>query len=194
MAITPYTVMLYERDRTVCAPFVPQNVSNKTILLHNSNSIFIPMDETVDVDVVCACNNVIGELKKFTPLVTLLKQGLLVKKVRANSEENKCIITIKNVGISHVQIAKKQPIGYLDMSLSSTIIEDHLVIPELAVSYNSTNIGGNRGAAVSKPTDASAKDVSIDYFSPDYTVDIEDDVIEQNVVIDPTNLDKKTFL
>ena len=87
MAITPYTIMLYERDRTVCAPFLTQKAVNKTVLLHNYNAIFVPMDETVEIDVACACNTVLSELKKFTPLVTFLKKGILIKKSDCKTRE-----------------------------------------------------------------------------------------------------------
>jgi len=197
MAITPYTIMLYEKDRTVCAPFICQRSINKTVLLHNSNSVFIPMDETVDLDVACACNTVLGELKKFTPLVTLLKKGILVKKVAANPESNSCTLTLQNVGPSHLELAKKQPIGYLDVSHDQEINDVPLVVPELSASCNSSknrSFRGNSKRSNYSKSDIGKPDVDnlLDHYrTPDYTVDIEDDVIEQNVVVDPTNLDKK---
>ena len=64
---------------------------------------------------------------------------------------------------------------------------------EESVELNSKKLHRSRR---SRSSDSNASyeesgDLTPDYSIPDYTTDIEDEMISQNEVIDPTNLDKK---
>ena len=116
VAITPYTVMLFGKS-TVCAPFVSKNGNSKTLLLNCSESFSIPVQKTVDVKLQCANNTILGDLIKFTPLITFLSKGILVKSLHNYS--NNCTITVQNVGTSHVEVARNSPIGLLEIMKNS---------------------------------------------------------------------------
>jgi hypothetical protein len=95
MAITPYTIILFEKDRTVCAPFVQKTSENKTILVNNCDSIIIPENKSVDISLKSSSDILVGNLVKFTPLVTFLSKGLLVEKIYKECNSSTCTLTLK---------------------------------------------------------------------------------------------------
>jgi hypothetical protein len=80
MAITPYTIILFEKDYTVCAPFVSKESKNKTVLLKNCEAFSLSVNKSADIALKCSLDMIFGSFEKFTPLVTFLSKGLLVEK------------------------------------------------------------------------------------------------------------------
>jgi hypothetical protein len=116
MAITPYTIMLYEKDRTVCAPFVSKNETNKSVLTSNCEAFALPVGKTADIKIKCPSDVIVGNLEKFTPLVTFLSKGLLVEKIYKEKNANNCTLSLRNVGTHRVEIDRDCPVGILEMS------------------------------------------------------------------------------
>ena len=218
MAITPYTIILFERNRTVCAPFVQKTSENKTILVNNCDSIIIPENKSVDISLKSSSDILVGNLVKFTPLVTFLSKGLLVEKIYKECNSSTCTLTLKNVGTSSTKVSKGYPVGTLEISNDHDRSNNVLIIPELSSMYivpdhnsadktlsinndlvpelNSKKFSKERRYKTNPGSPDSNEnclndDSCNDYSSPDYTVDIEDEMISLNEIIDPTNLDKK---
>ncbi len=169
MAITPYTIMLYEKDRTVCTPFVSKNTANKSVLTSNCEAFALPVGKTADIEIKCPSDAIVGKLEKFTPLVTFLSKGLLVEKIY-------CFITIPELSsMYNIPAPNSSPENEENVELNSK---------KLHRSRRSRSSDSNTSYEESG-------DLTPDYSIPDYTTDIEDEIISQNEVIDPTNLDKK---
>jgi hypothetical protein len=129
MAITPYTFMLYEKDRTVCAPFVSKNLTNKYALTSNCKAFTLPVGEAADIKIKCHSDVIRGNLEKFTPLVTFLSKGLLFEKIFKEKIANNCTLSLRNVGMHRVEIDLNCPVGILEMSENPEEPPCFLMIP-----------------------------------------------------------------
>jgi hypothetical protein len=78
---------------------------------------------------------IFGSFEKFTPLVTFLSKGLLVEKIYKESKTSACILTVKNVGTSHVEVARDFPVGTLEISNNFEKNSNILTVPELSSMY-----------------------------------------------------------
>jgi len=135
MAITPYTIILFEKDYTVCAPFVSKESKNKTVLLKNCEAFSLSVNKSADIALKCSLDMIFGSFEKFTPLVTFLSKGLLVEKIYKESKTSTCILTVKNVGTSHVEVARDFPVGTLEISNNFEKNSNILTVPELSSMY-----------------------------------------------------------
>jgi hypothetical protein len=133
MAITPYTIMLYEKDRTVCVPFLSKNTVNKSVLTSNCEAFALPVGKTADIKIQCPSDVIVGNLEKFTPLVTFLSKGLLVEKMYKERNANSCTLSLRNVGTYRVEIDRDCPVGILEMSENPEDPPCFLTIPESEV-------------------------------------------------------------
>ena len=228
MAITPYNIVLFERNETVSASFVSKPHKTKTMLLNNCISTFLPLNTSSEILVKCAFDTPLKNLVKFTPLKSFVNNGLMVTNLMKSQDSSVCRIIVKNVGTCPIKISSDTPLGLLEISIDSFSesvpsentssgiglingsnpysSDEALIIPEMFLQCNQNNIEKHssysaldfRSELNSKKIKHLSKHESKDrdhedeYDQPDFTVDIEDEMISQNEIIDPTKLDKKT--
>ncbi len=49
MAITPYTIILFEKDHTVCVPFVSKESKNNTVLTNKFEAFSLSANKSADI-------------------------------------------------------------------------------------------------------------------------------------------------
>jgi hypothetical protein len=79
MAITPYTKILFDKDHTVCVPFVSKETKNNTVLTNKCKAFSLSANKSADIAIKCSSDIIFGSFENFTPLVTCLSKGLLVE-------------------------------------------------------------------------------------------------------------------
>jgi hypothetical protein len=176
-----------------------ENTANKSVLTSNCEAFALPVGKTADIKIKCPSDVIVGNLEKFTPLVTFLSKGLLVEKIYKERNANSCTLSLRNVGTYRVEIDRDCPVGILEMSENPEDPPCFLTIPELSsmhnipapdsspeseenVELNSKKLHRSRR---SKSSDSNTSyeesgDLTPDYSIPDYTTDIEDEMISQN--------------
>jgi hypothetical protein len=80
MTITPYTIILFEKDHTVCVPFDSKESKNNNVLTNKCKAFSFSANKSADIAIKCSSDIIFGSFANFTPLVTCLSKGLLVEK------------------------------------------------------------------------------------------------------------------